>query len=119
MSNNKRLLVIYTYLDKQKLTGSAFRQLLVFAVALAGLGLLLGFVEGAIQLTRWFLNVPKPMAPEIIWIAPLIYGMLGLIIGLLAGLAIWIIQKILHAYPRLSTLLYLTIVFCVSLIGIL
>jgi len=118
MTPNKRVLAFSTYLDKQQLNGSGSQQLRVFAVALAGVGLWLGFLEGAIQLTRWYLKVPKPMAPEIIWIAPLTYGLIGLIVGILFGLAIWLLQKILHRYPRLSTLLYLVIIFCVSLVGI-
>jgi arylsulfatase A-like enzyme len=74
-----------------------FIQIKFWIVALS-LGILAGMAEAIIKWIRLILNVPDPMGHEILWVAPLFYGLVSLLMGFCLTFGIWIIQKLI---PRL------------------
>src|SRR5262245_1047818 len=69
------------------------------AAAVFFVGTLAGLAEGILKFAFWWAGVPKPMSPEILWVAPLAYGLLAFAL-VLPVLASWAVVQSLWRRSR-------------------
>jgi arylsulfatase A-like enzyme len=64
------------------------------AWSMAGLAAIIGLLEGLIGWVRMISGLAEAMGPEILWVAPLFYSLVGLGLGIVSMVGIYVLGKI-------------------------